>query len=136
MADPPTWIESLVDSISDCIEADTPMGPLGYRYRVDEGFAEVAVYPTPVELVGGAQDGEVVLPIFSLDLKQFLSVFSVVTHVHFRTGTLNPYDEVGIHVSIEGEYKGQEVWLLILADPPGDEEVSAKLDVLGSRPKP
>jgi len=136
MPDPPTWMESLVDCISDCIEADTPMGPLGYRYSVEEGFAEIAVYPTPVELVGGAEDGEVVLPVFSLDLKQFLSVFSVITHVHLRTGGLTPYEEEGIHVSIEGEYEDHEVWLRILMDPPEDEEVGATFDVLGSRPKP
>ena len=34
--------------------ADSLTGPLGYRYGEEEGFWEVNVYPTPVELVGGA----------------------------------------------------------------------------------
>ena len=51
------------------------MGPLGMRYAEENGFWEVSVYPTPVELVGGADDGEVVAPGFTLDLEQLRALF-------------------------------------------------------------
>jgi hypothetical protein len=28
----PAWMEHLVEIISECVEAQSPMGPLGYRY--------------------------------------------------------------------------------------------------------
>src|SRR6266851_5858245 len=28
----PAWMENLVEVISECVEAQSPMGPLGYRY--------------------------------------------------------------------------------------------------------
>ena len=37
------------------------MGPMGYGYAEAEGFWEVDVYATPVELIGGAADVEVVV---------------------------------------------------------------------------
>jgi hypothetical protein len=30
----PAWMENLVEVISECVEAQSPMGPLGYRYLV------------------------------------------------------------------------------------------------------
>jgi hypothetical protein len=55
------------------------MGPLGLRYAEEDGFWELTVYPTPVELVGGARDGAVVAPWFSLDLEQLRAAFAPVT---------------------------------------------------------
>ena len=55
----------MVEVISACVEAQSPMGPLGYRYLAQGDPCELLVYPTPVELVGGAEDGAVVLPGFS-----------------------------------------------------------------------
>ena len=65
---PPNWIEALVDTVSACIEAHTPMGPLEFWYGTEEEFTTLIIFPTPVELVGGAVDGAVVVAGFSLDL--------------------------------------------------------------------
>jgi hypothetical protein len=63
---------ALVDVVAACLEAHSPMGPLGFRYLEEEALGELVVYPTPVELVGGAADGTVVVPGFSLDLQALL----------------------------------------------------------------
>ncbi len=49
------WI-ALLEAVSACVEADSPMGPLGLRYREEDGFWGVGINPTPVELVGGVHD--------------------------------------------------------------------------------
>jgi hypothetical protein len=57
-SDSPTWLEDLVEHVGMNMEADSVQGPLGYRYGEEAGFWEVIIYPTPVELVGGAVDGD------------------------------------------------------------------------------
>jgi hypothetical protein len=61
------------------------MGPLGLRYLVEDAFWEVWIYPTPVELVGGAVDGEVVVPGFTLELFAYVTV---ADQAHFARQTM------------------------------------------------
>lgn len=72
------WFDMLHDAVSARVEADSPMGPLGLRYWAADGVYEVWVYPTPVELVGGRHDGEVVVPGFSIDLDALRAAFESV----------------------------------------------------------
>ena len=92
MAHPaPAWMETLVEVISACVEAQSPMGPLGYRYLAQGDPCELLVYPTPVELVGGAEDGAVVLPGFSLDLHVLLAHFDRVEACQWSPNGLGPF---------------------------------------------
>jgi len=120
-------METLVEVISECVEAHSPMGPLGYRYLAQGDPCELMVYPTPVELVGGAEDGAVVLPGFSLDLHVLLAHFDRVEACRWSPHGLGPYDPDGPCVSIEGLYQGHDVWLRVLAEPPEDEEPGLRL---------
>jgi len=123
----PAWMENLVEVISECVEAQSPMGPLGYRYLAQGDPWELMVYPTPVELVGGADDGAVVIPGFSLDLQALLAHFDRVEAFQWYPSGLGPYDPEGPCVSIEGLYQGHDVWLRLLAEPPEDEEPGLQL---------
>src|SRR5580765_836507 len=102
------------------------MGPLAMRYREEEGFWEVWIYPAPVELVGGAQDGAMVAPGFELDLEQLRDSFESV--VAFGWNALGLNDEEGPHVYVEGDFQGREVYLQMLAYAPEDEEPGLKFD--------
>lgn len=64
---PPGWMPWLPRGRA-CLHAHRPMGPLGFWYREEDEEWGLIVYPTPVERVGGAPDGTVVLPGLSLDL--------------------------------------------------------------------
>ena len=125
------WLNTLLEEIGGCMEADSPMGPLGLRYREEEGFWEVWLYPTPVELVGGRHDGEVVVPGFSLDLEQLCDCFESVVEFHWNALGLN-YPE-GPHVSVEGVFHGREIYLQVLAYAPEGEEPGLKLDATRRR---
>jgi len=127
------WIEALAEIVAGCIEAHSPMGPMKWAYlEKDEGMGELVVYPTPVELIGGEDDGTIVFTGFSLDLHELLAAFESVTDLHWYAHGLGPYDNDGPHVSLEGVYQGHEVWLRVLSDPPEDVEPGLQFDTSGS----
>ncbi|HLW65588.1 MAG TPA: hypothetical protein VKS79_09740 [Gemmataceae bacterium] len=127
------WLELLLDAVTGCIEAESPMGPLGLRYCQEEGFWEVLVFPTPVELVGGACDGEVVVPDFWLNLERLREQFESVSDLGWNALGLNAPE--GPYINVEGIFQGREVFLQVLAYAPEDEEPGLKLDARrGGRP--
>ena len=65
MAEAPQWLVSLVDTVSNCMEPHSAPGPLAYRGRQEGNFWEIVVYFTPGEVMGGAEDGAIVVPGFS-----------------------------------------------------------------------
>jgi hypothetical protein len=130
MPDVPAWLNGLVEVVADAMTSHGIPGPLGLRYREEDGAWDVLVYPLPVELVGGAHDGGVVSPCFSLDLEQVRSAFARVDDVSWTAHAAGPEDE-GPCISFEGEYDGHEVWLRVLAFAPSDEEPGMKLDTTG-----
>ena len=121
------WVKQAVEAVAGHMTADSPMGPVGYRYGQDEGFWEIDVYPTPVELIGGAVDGEVVAPGFSLDLEGLRAAFEEITD--FGWQSLGFSQTEGPRVWIEGTFHGKELLLQVLAYAPEDEEPGMKLNV-------
>ncbi|MDJ0706420.1 MAG: hypothetical protein QNJ46_24380 [Leptolyngbyaceae cyanobacterium MO_188.B28] len=128
MSPPSAWLESLVELAASCMEAHSAMGTVGYRYTEEDDLTEVIVYPTPVELVGGEEDGTLVVSGFTLDIQTLTSAFEQVIAIYWYSRSLGPYDLSGANVSIEGLYQGHSVWMQILADPPEDEQPGMKLD--------
>jgi hypothetical protein len=124
---------ALVDVVAECFDAHSPMGPLGFRYLEEEALGELVVYPTPVELIGGAADGTVVIPGFSLDLQALLAAFERVTGLQWCAHGFGPHDPEGPCVSLEGIYQGHPVWLRMLAEPPEDEAPGLQLDTSASQ---
>lgn len=128
MSEAPAWMESLVDVVLECIEVQTLMGPLGFRYGEDSGLWEILVYPTPVELAGGDVDGLIVSPGFSLDLEPLLAAFEQIADMRWTVYRYGHHNLDGPEISIEGVYEGNEVFLRILAEAPEDEEPGMKVD--------
>ena len=124
--DDDVWLNTLLEEVEGCMQPDSPMGSLGLQYSEEEDFWEVWIYATPVELVGGRHDGEVVVPGFALDLEQLRESFDSVIAFHWNALGLN-YPE-GPHVAIEGVFLGREVYLQVLAYAPEGEEPGLKLD--------
>ena len=121
------WSQALVNEVSACLEVISPMGPMGYRYHVEEDLVAIKVYPTPVELIGGPDDGGRVDPDFHIDLGELSNVFEDVLHMGWNALGMN--DEEGPHILVEGKFRGQDVYLQVLARAPDDEEPGLKLNV-------
>ena len=126
--DPPPWVEALLDLVATCIEPHVPMGSLGYWTSTEEDLFEVVVYPTPVEFVGGAVDGGVGIPGFSLEVHTLQAGFERVDGIDWQAHSFGDHDLDGHHISITGIFQGQEVWLRVLAEPPDDVEPGLLLD--------
>lgn len=128
----PEWLSNLVEGVTSAVEADSVMGPLGVRFFEEDGFWEILMYPEPIELVGGAADGAVVLPGMSVDVRQIESLFDRVDAVHWDTngfhGSEPPF------LSVEGAFAGVELWLRFSAEAPDDEEPRLKLNLNRRRP--
>jgi hypothetical protein len=129
------WLNSLVDDVFNCIEAHNPMGPLEYRYRNEEDYWKIVIYPTPVELKGGIVEGTVVSPGFSLDVQQLIDVFDQVDEMNWRSQGFGPWDYDGPHISMGGIYQKHNIWLQVLAEAPADTKPGMKLDTTGKRLK-
>ena len=129
MSDVPPWMGSLVEIVAGAIASRTgDPGPIGFRFRQDDGTWELIVYTLPVKLVGGAHDGGLAAPGFSLDLEGIRSAFRRVDDSSWNAQGLGPEDDDGPCVSIEGLFEGQEVWLRVLAYAPEDEGPGMKID--------
>jgi hypothetical protein len=128
---PPSWYEGLnplgsQPSKSERLGVYRAVRAAGLRYREEGGFWEVWIFPTPVELVGGAHDGAVVVPGITLDLEEFQAAFDKVEAFVWNALGLN-YPE-GPHIAIEGVFLGREVYLQVSARAPEDEEPGLKVD--------
>ena len=134
MTSPPAWLESLVELIIDNVIAHNTIGSFGYRYGQEDQLWEVILYPTPIELRGGAQDGAVIAPGFSLDLKSLYEAFDDIEALYWNAHSFSPSDQDDPSVSIEGHYQGHYVYLQILAYAPDDEPPSMALDLPPAAP--
>jgi hypothetical protein len=134
MTEVPAWLEPLVEAVASALTAHGPAGPLGLRFRQVEGVWDVLAYALPVELVGGAHDGGLAAPGFSLDLHALLASFSRVDALAWDAHGTGPVGaECGPCVSVEGEFAGRKVWLRVLAYAPDDESPALKVDATGGR---
>src|SRR5262245_3986049 len=134
MAEVPAWLEPLVEAVATALTAHGPAGPLGLRYRQVEGVWDVLAYALPVELVGGAHDGGLAAPGFSLDLHALLASFSRVDLFTWDAPGTGPAGaECGPCISVEGEFGGRKVWLRVLAYAPDDESPALKVDATDGR---
>ena len=133
MAEAAQWLTSLVDAVGNCMEPHAATGPLAFRWRQEGDFWEIAVYYTPGEVIGGAEDGAVIVPGFSLHVQELISAFEKVADACWCSHSFGPNDNRGPHISIEGVYQNHNVHLEILAEAPEDEGPGFKLDLLGPR---
>ena len=136
MSEPPSWLNSLVDVIAECMEPHNTMGPLAFRWGNENDHWEITVYPTPAELIGGSTDGAVVSPGFSLDVHELSTVFEELVDVHWQAHAFGPHDPEGQHVSFEGVYDGHTIYLQVLSEAPEDEEPGFKVDLTKNTGKP
>ena len=134
MAHPADWLEALVDATVGCMQAHSATGPVGYRYHQEDDLTTVILYPTPVELVGGEEDGSLVIAGFTLDIQALMSVFEQVIEINWESSAFYPSDPTGAKVAIDAIYQGHSVWLQILAEPPDDEQAGMKLEVMARHP--
>jgi hypothetical protein len=96
------------------------MPPLGCHTYFDEelGQWEVTLFASRTEIIGGPEDGTLCDATFAVDLRDLLPLLDDVESFYWQANPLGDEDELGPHVAIEGAYRGQPVWLRIVAIAP------------------
>jgi hypothetical protein len=129
MTDMPAWMEELVETVAAVMTAYGPIGPLGLRYGEEAGWWDIFVYPLPLEMIGGAHDGGLAAPNFTLELQGLLSAFARVDGITWSAHGVETDDSPCI--CVEGLYQGQAIRLRVLAFAPADVGPGLKVDATG-----
>ncbi|HET6880765.1 MAG TPA: hypothetical protein VFI31_11460 [Pirellulales bacterium] len=120
-------VQELYDHVRQCVGSRSPVGPLACRWSTDFGFVDLQIFPTPLELVGGPQDGAVVDPDVDFDLLCIQEVFDSLDGIGW---TLDGEQREFHYVCFRGTYHGHDVWITVFAGAPSGEKPTMKSDEL------
>jgi hypothetical protein len=76
------------------------------------------VFASATEVIGGSRDGELRSSRFHVDVLGVCQLFDEIASVTWQTHRLGQRDDLGAHLSIEGQIQGESVWLRIPAVAP------------------
>jgi len=128
MSEIPDWIDPLAELVAGFLTSTSQLGPLGIRFREEEpGTWEVVIYPTPVELIGGAADGATFAPAFTVDVEGLRKEFEPVRKCGVSSHGI--YEDESGYFWIEGKWNNLPMTLRILLAPPENEAPGSKLDM-------
>jgi len=124
MRDLPVWLAEFVDEVAAGLEPLRGDAPLcchvHYREasRALPGEWEVTLFPEQqASRISRLADGFTV-PILTVDVIGLLPLFDTLNGCRWQTDRLDSEDDLGAHLSIEGECHGHAVWLRICQSPP------------------
>ncbi|WP_373651257.1 MULTISPECIES: hypothetical protein [unclassified Schlesneria] len=118
MTCPPDWLSSFADDVTSCIRSHDDLAPLGCHFHDMDGIWEITLFASLTEVIGGPHDGRLRPSPFSVDVKPLLAAFSHVDKVTWQALRVDPSDELGPHLSIEGLVGTKPVWLRITSIAP------------------
>lgn len=113
---PPHWIRLLVDEASAALHLWKD-APLECHVGFDLDRWEITLFLNGAEFVGGALDGRRSIAPFTVDLLQLQRSIDVV-EISWQAHAIDLHDDLRTHLSVIGIYRGERVWLRILANPP------------------
>jgi hypothetical protein len=120
-------VQELYDHVRQCVGSRLPMGPLACRWSTDFGFIDLQIFPTPMELVGGPQDGAVIDPDVDFDLLRIQDAFDSIDGIGW---TLDGEDREFHYICFRGIFRGYDVWVTVFAGAPSNEKPTIKSDEL------
>ena len=127
MSTPPVWLTTLANQVAALIEPIGTMGPIGCHHHMGPAGWEITVFAASTEVVGGPHDGRVFEARFEVDLKALVLLFSSVSSMHWQSQELGQEDDLGAHLSIEGVYGEEPVFVRIPALAPAQFEPGRKM---------
>lgn len=118
MTTPPTWLAEFADRVAALVLPVDVQAPVGCHFCCEAGVWEVTLFMAKTEILGGPRDGLQRPSRFCLNLAELTALFASVSSFHWQAHSLGRRDDLGAHVSVEGEVAGQRVWLRIPARVP------------------
>jgi hypothetical protein len=108
--DEPAWLGHLREHVAECIETDQPIGSPELHYSKTETHWEILLYPMAADPSIG----------FQLDIEKLRGAFETVAGAGWDNR--GPNDAGGSSFFIRGVFRGNEVFLRVLAGVPPKEE--------------
>lgn len=121
----PQWLTELVDSIataSDSLQTESELGCHVY-FAPENGEWEITLFAEPPAW-GGRLKPPQAPPVLSVDISRILRLFDRVSNCRWQTTELTADDDLGPHLSVEGDYRGHPVWVRLLSRKPSVLDVS------------
>ena len=116
----PEWLSELCEQVLEVVCPLSPNPPWGchiFRNEPNEQW-EVTIFASHTEVQGGAADGKMIASNFYLDLSELQAIFDSVHEFHWQALSQGEDDDVGAHISLDGVYKGEALWLRIPSNAP------------------
>jgi hypothetical protein len=136
MAVPPV-IQELIKTVVTFIHMGESDALFAYDYappKDDHAYHRVQLYPAPVEVVGGARDGERTHPGFEVEVHEILRLFVPVFSIGFMARSPDEHGDVPAnpYLLIVGHVYGSPVVLSIHQFPPVDAPAGLYVDPIGN----
>ena len=120
MTSPAKIVTEIVDRAVKAIEFIADPAPIGCHYFFNDPDHEISLFVSSTEVVGGPRDGERIEPRFFVDMIALLDLLDEIESLSWQPNEINDEDDLGNHASLTGVYRGQRIWLRILARTPED----------------
>ena len=120
MISPPAWLRWFVsDAIRGIVERQLT-APIGCHFFHDQesDIWEISLFVSRTEVCGGRADGKQVPSGLQVDIRAVCSAFDFPPAAHWQAEKISHEDELGSHLSFEGNARGYCVWLRILQNSP------------------
>lgn len=123
MAELPPKIKKFIDAVCDAFEIEEPLGDVGYGFRPPENDDDewiIEVYPIPMEILRGKDDGAEVLPNFTVNVMAIMKLFDKKARGNGWKKTVRFEHHGGkcARVTFDGMVSGKFVMLEVLSSPP------------------
>ncbi len=115
----PEWLKALVSDVArstDSLETDAELGCHVFQ-NPETAEWEVTLFAEP-SAWGGRLSQPSTQPVLSIDVWAVARVFDHVFNCRWQTAELSTDDDLGPHLSIEGDRCGHAVWLRLLSRRP------------------
>ncbi|EDL60239.1 hypothetical protein [Gimesia maris] len=88
---------------------------------------EVTLFASSTEIVGGEWDGVLAPSKFCFNILKLGEIFEEVESLYWQALPVDYDDQLGCHISIEGMYEGERVWVRVLAEAPEEFEAGRRM---------
>lgn len=120
MTHPPLWLQDLIEQVTETVTPLAQPAELACHYfhsTSGDDEWEVTLFPETPQF-GGRLTGYHTADALSVDVFALVQVFDLVSNCRWQTQVVASDDEIGPHLSVEGEYEGNNVWLRVASNPP------------------
>lgn len=115
----PQWLQELVNDVAASADSLQDEAELGCHIFQNAETAEweVTLFAEPPEW-GGRLSAPDFSPVLSVDVRAVTNALDRVANCRWQTAEISSDDDLGPHLSVEGDRCGHAVWLRLLSRKP------------------